>query len=884
MADKSIQEKQRRRQKAIKDPVCASRVIKNPLYGTGWSGKLSPEEKNLATSLLDDAAAMYSLQIQRDREVEPLSLHNAIFWEHHQLSDQRIVSTPALIWEQQQQLNDLRITTGVIHDVPFFSTNKSAWKESLQQVLKQPSSSSASVEIHHVFSNIRDREFTVWPVLVEGFWITIIMRVVEMDIPVVQHGVSSNYYFDRKVNKLAIVDPVYEDREARWELIFGRLKNLLRQGCIYLSGDALVQTLTVDQVEEEWESGYMSYAISREFLRRLKILIHRRQRQEFGEPDSNPEKQLLWTAFEETPSIDGYREAMMSACSNYVIEASGYRIRSALEVPSVAAGHVAKGLRPHNAGISSEVLDEKINIGDQTRRFSLKIDLPEEEDDHEDENDVPERNILEEESEDDLPQETTTPNTPPKSPEPDTEAQGPRPDPPSPQNDPASELRENLQAIATAAKNLTEDVQVITQASEDVVMSDVGLEERASTPPTQQEVDIDEDPSVEGEEPEKTLVVREIQQASTHDDAKVSAISNEPQVNSNTPEQDQTVGSKEVQEPENKAPEAIMEDPGQSEELSIPNSAPESQDTNNTTVVPEPADDINNGKTAVAEDAKEEATIKASIERDESLPPATTATETETAASLAEETDANDKESDSIFGNGETPRSPTAKSEDLFVPEEEAEEEEDDGWGPVGYDPFNPKEEEDEEEDEEERGDREFDEEMPDVVDAEPTLLLPTVTIIQDEESVNDVAAADAAAGGYGDGDGKTGNKIDDGTTATAGQDAAGPRRSLSPSPAPPPPPPAGSPALTPAPTEAPANSSNANGGVVIPGLSIAANTFSWSPLGKREHEEYEKEDGEEGKGEDDKADDEKTAEPPLKRQKVGSPKTDQAAGAVDGE
>ncbi|KAK7750137.1 hypothetical protein SLS62_007886 [Diatrype stigma] len=402
MADKSIQEKQRRRQKAVKDPVCASRVIKNPLYGTGWSGKLSAEEKNMATGLLDDAAAMYALQINRNREVEPLSLHNAIFWEHRQLSDLTIVSTPALIWEQQQQLNELKITTGILHTVPFFALNKEAWKASLRQVLKQSSNASSDVEIHHLFANIRDREFTIWPVLVDGFWITIIMRVEVLDPPEFVRGPTSSFYFDRRVDKLAIIDPVYEKGEERRELVFKRLRNLLRQGCVLLPEESLINTFRGDQVESGWETGYISYAISREFLRRLKVLIYRRQHEASGEPDSEAERKLLWTAFEETPSINGYREALMSACSNYVIELSGYRIRSALEVPSAAAGHSAESLRPATAaGESSETVDEKINIGDQTHRFVLRMNLPEGYDEREPSIDSrPEVNLKEEEETD----------------------------------------------------------------------------------------------------------------------------------------------------------------------------------------------------------------------------------------------------------------------------------------------------------------------------------------------------------------------------------------------------------------------------------------------------------------------------------------------------
>ncbi|RYP39209.1 hypothetical protein DL767_002317 [Monosporascus sp. MG133] len=379
MVDQSLQEKQRRRQKAVKEPICAARVIKTQLYGTGWSGKLSNEDKNMATSLLDDAGAMYMLQINRDRQVEPLSLHNALFWEHRQMSYPQIVSTPALIWEQQQDFNDQKITTGIVYAVPFFSTNESTWKTTYKTIEMQSSPTSSTREIHEFFANIRDREFTIWPVFLDGgFWVTVIMRVETMDTPEVQPGTPTNFYFDRRVANLAIVDPVQEGHEEQLALFYKRLKFLLRQGCVLLSEDSLTPTLACDPVDYEWETGYVSYAVSREFIRRLKVLTHRRGQTDVpDERCSDAERYLLWSPFEESHRINSYRESLMSACSNYVIELSGYRIRSALEVPSSAANHNAAGLRPYQVEGSEDAADEKISMGEKSRHFRLKMDVPE---------------------------------------------------------------------------------------------------------------------------------------------------------------------------------------------------------------------------------------------------------------------------------------------------------------------------------------------------------------------------------------------------------------------------------------------------------------------------------------------------------------------------
>ncbi|RYO90888.1 hypothetical protein DL764_008368 [Monosporascus ibericus] len=356
MADQSLQEKQRRRQKAVKEPICAARVIKTQLYGTGWSGKLSNEDKNMATSLLEDAGAMYMLKINRDRQ-----------------------SRPRLSWEQQQDFNDQKITTGIIYAIPFFSTYKPTWKTTYKTIEMQTSPTSSTVKIHEFFANVRDREFTIWPVFLDGgFWITVIMRVEMMDTPEVQPGAPTNFYFDRRVTNLVIVDPIHEGHEERLALIFSRLKFLLRQGCVLLSENSLTPTLACDPVDYEWETGYVSYAVSREFIGRLKVLTHRRGQIDVPyEHNSDGDGYLLWSPFEESHRINSYRESLMSACSNYVIELSGYRIRNALEIPSSAANHNAAGLRPYEVEGSEDAADEKISMGEKSRRFRLKMDVPE---------------------------------------------------------------------------------------------------------------------------------------------------------------------------------------------------------------------------------------------------------------------------------------------------------------------------------------------------------------------------------------------------------------------------------------------------------------------------------------------------------------------------
>ncbi|KAI1077760.1 hypothetical protein F5B20DRAFT_550295 [Whalleya microplaca] len=298
-------------------PTCAARVIRNRWLEYGWGAALTPETNRVVNHVKGAAEAMYSLQLSRDRAVDAASIRHALFWEHRQLTHQRIVSTPAIDF------------------LGLFARDHQAFDGAIVKIHRSIFDDFESVQIHPLFEGIRDREYTVWPIDVDGSWVTVILRV-QQKPPSVQKGENADdrhLYFDREVTEVAIIDPLPKDRDRRRTFINRRLAKILAEGSIDMPREAAVRSIGVEDTENEWETGYIVYAVVREFFRRLKVLLYRRQFM----PDTRTD--ILWTGFEEHYNIDSYRESLMAACAHQTIEKSGYLIRMALEVPSEKAKH-----------------------------------------------------------------------------------------------------------------------------------------------------------------------------------------------------------------------------------------------------------------------------------------------------------------------------------------------------------------------------------------------------------------------------------------------------------------------------------------------------------------------------------------------------------------
>ncbi|KAI1189178.1 hypothetical protein F5B17DRAFT_218752 [Nemania serpens] len=300
-------------------PTAAARVISSPYIKFGWHRPLSGEVKAAVQRVSSMADSMYMLQMERERPIESLSLRNGLFWEQRQLIN-----------------NDKTVSTPAIDHIDLFPHDDSSFEDTLHKIGKQWLAAHYSYSLHYIFNKMRLREFLLLPVEVDGHWVTVIARMrqkldVMISPPDFDWEQGPVEYADREVTDLAIVDPLPSSRDKRRDLIRSRLVPILAQGCIELSTEVTFRDIAVPNigrtVNHRWKAGLVAYAISREFLRRLKVLQWRRDQ---GVSESD----FLWAPFEEHYNFDVYRQNLTSACAHQCIEMSSFQVRMALDVPS----------------------------------------------------------------------------------------------------------------------------------------------------------------------------------------------------------------------------------------------------------------------------------------------------------------------------------------------------------------------------------------------------------------------------------------------------------------------------------------------------------------------------------------------------------------------
>ncbi|KAH9905152.1 hypothetical protein F4778DRAFT_728880 [Xylariomycetidae sp. FL2044] len=311
-------------------PTCAARVIYSSSLNRGWGKALSNETNQMVRRLDAEANAAHLLQLRRDREVAKTAMRVGLFWEHKQLKDQLIVSTPAHL-----------------DSLTFFSHLAEERREALAKTKRVISRDFKTVKMHSFFAGLREREFTVLPVEIEDAWVTIVLRV-RAKTPITASAPGPDKrgeYLDRELTDFAICDPLEEGRSGRAKRIRDVLPMMLRQGSIEASMTSANDhgNLTPFNVTQNarWETGYVAFAFAREFLRRLKVLLFRRTH---PSSDADADTYFLWKPFEEHYTIDGYRQGLMAACLHQCIEKSNYQVRIALEVPSEKAAYSPSSL------------------------------------------------------------------------------------------------------------------------------------------------------------------------------------------------------------------------------------------------------------------------------------------------------------------------------------------------------------------------------------------------------------------------------------------------------------------------------------------------------------------------------------------------------------
>lgn len=303
----------------------------------------------MVSRVKQDAEGMYQLQIARDRPISATTLRSALFWEHRHLIQQSIVSTPAVDDELELELfseypEQIQLRAGFEH------------------IKKQRTSE--SIKMHPIFKPIRDREFTLWNVRVDGVWVTLFFRVEPKPMQIL----GDSQVFDREVTRMAIIDSLPKDRDVRRKLLEARLPAILGEGCIYLLPTS-IGGFEIEETTHEWSTGHVAYAVSREIFRRLKVLLHRRQSQ-----PQDASIDFLWSKFEENHDVDAYRQLIMAACANRTIENTNYNVRIALEVPSEKSNHIPSALQ--HVRLDPEIVPDELYTKIHYTTRSVVIPLP----------------------------------------------------------------------------------------------------------------------------------------------------------------------------------------------------------------------------------------------------------------------------------------------------------------------------------------------------------------------------------------------------------------------------------------------------------------------------------------------------------------------------
>ncbi|KAI0521709.1 hypothetical protein F5B22DRAFT_595937 [Xylaria bambusicola] len=285
---------------------------------------------------------MYMLQIDRVRPIESISLRNGLFWEHRQLSRPEMLCTPS------------------IDHIDLFSADDESFRETLDKIGKRLTPCKTGFSLHYLFDAIRSREFLLLPLQLDDIWVTVIARIQQKQEQ--EFNQMGDFSADMKVTDLALVDPLPEGREARAALINSRLESIFPEGCIESALNLKVHNLGVPDIITDctsnghWQTGLIAYAVSREFIRRLKVLQHRQDRRDGTCGDQD----FLWAPFEEQYNFDTYRQSLLAACAHQFIEGSGFKARLALEISGEDANYQRELLSGDRTNILAN--DEKWDI------------------------------------------------------------------------------------------------------------------------------------------------------------------------------------------------------------------------------------------------------------------------------------------------------------------------------------------------------------------------------------------------------------------------------------------------------------------------------------------------------------------------------------------
>ena len=256
------------------------------------------------------------------------------------------------VWNEHRQLPSIdMLSTPAADSLDLFTRDEDAATRTLDG-LRPIYGQNRRVTLHPLFSWIVDREFTLWNVAVDGRFVTVFFRIqsvphrgnfnfpAEGEFPVDGNGdpVDINHVY-REVTDIVIIDPMDEPEDIlveRFIFVRARIQAILERGSIEfplaVEEQFIGQTTLCTQAAH---SGYWAWGISRELIRRLKVVGQQRRP---GPPagilgTENPP--ILWQDidFAFTMTIDELRESLIAGVACRARAMSNYRLFIGLLAP-----------------------------------------------------------------------------------------------------------------------------------------------------------------------------------------------------------------------------------------------------------------------------------------------------------------------------------------------------------------------------------------------------------------------------------------------------------------------------------------------------------------------------------------------------------------------
>ena len=256
------------------------------------------------------------------------------------------------VWNEHRQLPSIdMLSTPAADSLDLFTRDEDAATRALDG-LRPIYGQNRRVTLHPLFSWIVDREFTLWNIAVDGRFVTVFFRIqsvphrgnfnfpAEGEFPVDGNGdpVDINHVY-REVTDIVIIDPMDEPEDIlveRFIFVRARIQAILERGSIEfplaVEEQFIGQTTLCTQAAH---SGYWAWGISRELIRRLKVVGQQRRP---GPPagilgTENPP--ILWQDidFAFTMTIDELRESLIAGVACRARAMSNYRLFIGLLAP-----------------------------------------------------------------------------------------------------------------------------------------------------------------------------------------------------------------------------------------------------------------------------------------------------------------------------------------------------------------------------------------------------------------------------------------------------------------------------------------------------------------------------------------------------------------------